>query len=50
MSASQMAEQLSYCFRRMAWAETPEADDYWWREVQALGRLTITTETKGMNT
>jgi hypothetical protein len=44
-----MAGQLSYCFRRMSWAATPEAEDYWWREVQKLGRLQSTTEHKGMN-
>ena len=37
MSATQMAGQLSYCFRRMSWAATPEAEDYWWRQIQDLG-------------
>jgi len=33
----QAARQFDYLHRRMSWAPTPEAEDYWWRQIQDLG-------------
>jgi len=33
----QAERQFNYLHRRMSWAPTPEAEDYWWRQIQDLG-------------
>jgi len=37
MTRQQAERQFNYFHRRMSWAATPEAEDYWWRQIQDLG-------------
>jgi len=41
MTRNQLSRQLSYCFRRMEWAETQDSQDYWWRKIQDLGAVGV---------
>tara|TARA_R100001510_G_C7610856_1_gene174460 strand:- start:396 stop:539 length:144 start_codon:yes stop_codon:yes gene_type:complete len=37
MNRKQAEEQFKYFHRRMCYADTTEAQDYWWKKIQDLG-------------